>query len=230
MSSGTQPSQDRARPRGQDLLVGRVAAGLAQRRRLNVAARCLLQRAGRLLSLGLHRPHHVRRAVRRHLRTHGKRVAYMHGRRHGRRTADARQTHGGPQPPLGTLAWPGPRAWANQALSLTHSRCQSRRHPQHALGRAHPLGLWRQRRARAALTIRPGAAKARLLLRGKAARVVGRMRGAAPATAVRRSLVRRFVLSGGMSIGCVVRAGIHTGGNVYSAAKVLARHFSVLSG
>jgi hypothetical protein len=91
MSSGTQPSQDRARPRGQDLLVGRVAAGLAQRRRLNVAARCLLQRAGRLLSLGLHRPHHVRRAVRRHLRTHGKRVAYMHGRRHGRRTADARR-------------------------------------------------------------------------------------------------------------------------------------------
>ena len=159
---------------------------------------------------------------------HARQTGGVHARQtprqtHGRRTA-------GHSPPWERWRGLGPRAWANQALSLTHSRCQSRRHPQHALGRAHPLGLWWQRRARAALTIRPVPSEARLLLRGKAARVVGRMRGAAPATAVRRSLVRRFVLSGGMSIGCVVRAGIHTGGNVYSAAKVLARHFSVLSG
>ena len=139
MPSGAQPPQDSPRPRGQDLLVGRVAAGLAQRRRLDVASRCLLQHAGRLLSLGLHRPRHVRRAVRRHLSMHGKQVSRI-----------AQWARGPPQNlcELGAALCALVPGFTHAHLS-THSRCQPRRHPQHALGRAHPLGLWWQRRARA---------------------------------------------------------------------------------
>ena len=82
--------------------------------RFNVAARCVLQRAGRLLSLGLHRPHHVRRAVRRHLSMHDKQMACMHGictanawQTRGRRMAYAWQMHGSRSGPESRRTWRG---------------------------------------------------------------------------------------------------------------------------